>query len=103
MPRTSSFLLGSVQKTHQKVYLSCFSLQYSHFDHVSERQWGLILELKKEAAHDGDDDVGVDESMISAYHGDLYIPLSPKKARIWSVALWFHHFTGPRIHNSQWI
>jgi len=33
-----------------------------HTDHVSKRQWGLILEFEKEAAHDEDDDYGMDES-----------------------------------------
>ena len=50
-----------------------------HVDRFSERRWEVILELEKDAA-EADKDCFADASMISAYCGDLYIPLSPQKA-----------------------
>lgn len=50
-----------------------------HVDRVSERRWGLILELEKNTATEEEDVYG-DQSAISAYRKDLYIPSSPQKA-----------------------
>jgi len=50
-----------------------------HVDRVSERCWGLILELEKNTATK-EKDVYIDQSAISAYCEDLYIPSSPQKA-----------------------
>ena len=52
---------------------------FGHVDRLSERHWGLILNVKSDF-EESDEDVGVDQSMISAYHTDLYIPSSPLKA-----------------------
>ena len=52
---------------------------FGHVDHLSERCWGLILDVKSDV-EESDEDVGVDQSMISAYRADLYIPSSPLKA-----------------------
>jgi hypothetical protein len=47
-------------------------------DRVSERRWKLILNFK-DGDNDTDKDLRADESMISAYRDDLYIPSSPQK------------------------
>ena len=52
---------------------------FGHVDRLSERRWGLILDVKSDV-EESDEDVGVDQSMISAYRADLYIPSSPLKA-----------------------
>ena len=77
------FLKGSYIEPSDFAYKTYWKALHDflgHMDHVSKRRWGLILEFKKEAAHDKDDDYGMDELMISAYHEDLYIPSSPQKA-----------------------
>ena len=51
---------------------------FGHVDRLSERRWGLILDVKSDV-EESDEDVGVDQSMISAYRADLYIPSSPLK------------------------
>jgi hypothetical protein len=47
-----------------------------HVDRISERRWRLILDSRK---NDSEEDIQADESMISAFRGELYIPLSPQK------------------------
>jgi hypothetical protein len=50
-----------------------------HVDRVSERRWMLILEHKNDTDA-ADKDLYIDQSMISACRGDLYIPSSPQKS-----------------------
>jgi len=52
---------------------------FGHVDRLSERCWGVILNVKSDV-EESDKDVCIDQSMISAYCADLYIPSSPLKA-----------------------
>jgi len=45
---------------------------------VSERRWKLVLMIKSDES--SDDNEEANESMLSAYCADLYIPVSPQKA-----------------------
>jgi hypothetical protein len=60
-----------------KTYWKAFQDFLGHTDRVSEGRWGIIMDEKD--ADEDDDQIEVDESMISAYRGDLYIPSSPQK------------------------
>ena len=60
-----------------KTYWKSFQDFSHHTDRLSERRWHLILEFEAEATGS---DLDVDELMISAYRGKLYIPSSPAKA-----------------------
>jgi hypothetical protein len=75
-----AFVKGSYIKPANfayKTYWKAFQDFLGHTDHVSEGQWGIIMDEKD--ADEDDVQINVDKSMISAYHGDFYIPLSPQK------------------------
>ena len=63
--------------THE-TYWRPLQIFYGHIDCLSERRWKLVLESGRSGSND-DDNLCADESMISAYRADLYIPLSPEK------------------------
>jgi hypothetical protein len=47
-------------------------------DRLGEGHWRSIMDLGTDAASK-DPDLYVDQSMISAFRGDMYVPSSPQK------------------------
>jgi hypothetical protein len=64
---------------HEK-YWRPLQVFYGHIDCLSERRWKLVLEFESSDGNNEDSSSHADESLISAYRADLYIPVSPEKS-----------------------
>ena len=63
--------------THEE-HWQMIQVFYGHIDRLSERRWKLALQCVENRYDGNNEALHADESMISAFRADLYIPESPQ-------------------------
>jgi hypothetical protein len=63
---------------HDK-YWRALQIFCRHVDGLSERRWKIVIDSQGSGGINDDEDLRTDETVLSAYRADLYVPFTPQK------------------------